>query len=167
MNDIKRLGPMATLRQNIPAQAQAELGRAVRYGIVGGVTALFFFLTIYLSVDWLGLSLPIATALGWAVAVPINFLTHKIWSFESQRSYGHSIPRYAFALLCSFAVNLAIVEGLVRFFSVHYLLAQLLAVPALLVTNYATLRLWVFRPVPSIYEAGETSPRGDMKTPPA
>ncbi|HYI29485.1 MAG TPA: GtrA family protein [Bradyrhizobium sp.] len=162
MNDLRRLGPIAALRQNIPAHAQAELARLIRYGIAGGITAIFFFLTIYLCVDGLGLSLSIATALGWAVAVPMNFLTHKIWSFESQRSYGHSIPRYAFALLCSFAINLAIAETLVRYFSMHYLLAQLLAVPALLATNYGTLRLWVFRPLPPAAEV-----TGDTTKPPA
>jgi putative flippase GtrA len=135
---------MGILRPQIKARVPAELGRIVRYATTGGVTALVFFLVIHLSVSRLDFGLATATALGWAVAVPINFLAHKLWSFESTRSYPYSIPRYGFALVCSFAVNLAIVEFLVQFLSLHYLLAQLLATPGLLATNYLTLRLWVF-----------------------
>ena len=114
-----------------------------RYCISGGVTAIVFFGLIYLSVDYCGLPVQVSIVTSALVAIPLNFFLHRIFSFRSSRNISHSVIRYVVAAIFSFMLNGIFLETLLdREF--HYLAAQLITSPLLLISNYFILWLWVF-----------------------
>jgi putative flippase GtrA len=117
--------------------------RFFRYCISGGATAIVFFGLIYLSVDYYVLPIHLSIVISALVAIPLNFFLHKIFSFRSSRNIPHSAIRYIVAATFSFMLNGLLLQVLLDI-KIHYLIAQLISSPLLLIANYFILWLWVF-----------------------
>lgn len=117
--------------------------RFFRYCISGGATAIVFFGLIYLGVDYYVLPIHLCIVISALISIPLNFFLHRIFSFRSSKSLSHSAVRYIVAAIFSFMLNGILLEFLLDQ-KIHYLVAQLIATPLLLISNYFILWLWVF-----------------------
>lgn len=123
---------------------ESQLRRLARYCINGMFTAGLFFAVIYGAVEWLRLHVQMATLTAAAVALPVNFLLHKHWVFRHAERFRRPLLRYVCAINASFLANGIMIDLLRERLALHYLLAQLIATPILLLTNYVVLESWVF-----------------------
>ena len=91
----------------------------------------------------------IATAAAVEIAVLHNFAWHECWTWRDRSGSGTAARLLRFHLsngLISIAVNVGLMRVLVGRLQMEYLLANLLAVTAGGVANFAASNYWVFRP---------------------
>lgn len=120
-----------------------RLMQFVRYCISGFMTAVVFFSLIYFFVNCFALPVHLSIILSALVSYPANFFLHKIFSFRSTRCTSHSAMRYIVAAICTFTINGILLQTLLEM-KIHYLIAQLILTPLLLISNYFILWIWVF-----------------------
>jgi putative flippase GtrA len=122
-----------------------QLATAYRFVVVGGVTALFYYAVLVLLIEVLGAPVMPASAAGYLLAVLLNYLLHHRWTFRSTAAHGTALARFALMLALGFVVNLLVMGFALNTLSLHYLLAQTLAIAVIATLNFAMSSLWVFR----------------------
>lgn len=113
------------------------LHRFLKYALVGGSTFLFDLLLIWLMTEFLRVPYWASTALGFLIAVSINYFVSRRFVFRgTQRKVHHG---YAYFILVAGGGALLVtgaVAALVSAFSLHYLLARILIACVMGVLNY-------------------------------
>ena len=74
----------------------------------------------------------------------MNYRLNHRYTFESDRSHGRALPRFALVALSGIAVNAAVVAAMIAFVSPNYLLAQVAATAVVLVSGFLVNRAWTF-----------------------
>ena len=111
--------------------------RFAKYTLVGGSTFLFDLALIWVMVEHLSISYPLATALGFVIAVSINYFISRRLVFKgTARRLDHGYLYFigiagGGALIVTGAVSL-----LVTMFALHYLVARVLVACVMGTTNY-------------------------------
>jgi putative flippase GtrA len=118
---------------------------APRFVVVGGLTLVVDISALKVGHDFLGLSLPLATASAFALAFVVNFGLSRQWAFASAEEtlVRRQLVRFVLLVAANLASTLLIVVGLVHL-SVYYLSAKLIAVAVNSVANFVLYRRWVF-----------------------
>lgn len=110
-----------------------------------GVLTFLVYLAVLVGLEALGASLALAGAGGYLVAVPLNYLLHKRWTFQCDAAHTHRLPRYLASFGLGFVLNAALLH-LARDESLAVqAAAQLAAILAVTLSNYLVINLWVFR----------------------
>ncbi|MEU8257327.1 GtrA family protein [Micromonospora inaquosa] len=115
----------------------------VRFLIVGGLSAITDTSALYLFHGVLGVWLPFATVLAFAVAFVVNFGLNRAWSFGSSGDVGGQAWRYLLLVLVNLALTVALVQGL-TWAGLPYLVAKVLTTGGLAVLNLFVSRKWIF-----------------------
>ena len=111
--------------------------RFLKYTMVGGSTFLFDLLLIYLMTEFLGVPYWASTALGFLVAVSINYFVSRRFVFKGTLRKIHHGYLYFIALAGGGALLVtAAVTGLVATFALHYLVARILVACVMGMANY-------------------------------
>ncbi len=119
--------------------------RAVRFCATGLLTAAVYLAVAWMFVEWAGLRPALAGAFAFLAAIPLNYLMHKLWSFESRRLHRQAMPRFLATIGTGLLINSAMIELLHTFGGLHYLIAQLLAMCCVIAWNFLAFDRWVFR----------------------
>jgi putative flippase GtrA len=129
----------------------------VRYGVSGVIGGLIQTAFLYVWVSVLGLEKTylVGLVLGFIVALVVNFLLQKYWTFQDSAS--HKIPRqlvlYSAVALSGLALNALLLAGSkalfahlgINFFHGWYVLVQLLIFCIVSVFNLTMNFLFTFR----------------------
>lgn len=118
--------------------------RAVRYLVVGGISALADIAALVLLREIAGIALGVAAGLAWAVGVAVNYALSARITFRARMS-GCSARRYLLLLLTNVVVTVVAVEGL-AVLGVPYLVTKAVALGLLALLNYVAYARWVFSP---------------------
>ena len=121
------------------------LVRAFRFGIVGVLTAVLHYGVLYLGVEAASLNATFASSLGFVVAVIFNYLMHYNWTFAEPAPHGRTLGRYLVMITCGFTINAGIMFASEQWWSLHYLLAQAVALVMVVLWNFVVSNTWVFR----------------------
>lgn len=125
--------------------ARSETGRRlIRFGIVGLATAALYAAVVAAGLAWLSLPLAAAGALGYALAVPLNYLAHKRFTFRSDAAHGSALPRFCAVFCWGFTVNTVILHVARDLPTLGKLAAQAGAIVLMSGSTYAAMSLWVF-----------------------
>lgn len=113
------------------------LRRFLKYMMVGGSTFLFDLLLIYLMTEFFGVPYWVSTAVGFLIAVSINYFIARRFVFKGTQRKIHHGYLYFIALAGggAFLVTAA-VAGLVAAFALHYLVARVLVACVMGTANY-------------------------------
>ena len=96
--------------------------------MIGGLAASADVATFQVLL-WQGMFRPLATTVGFSIAVCIHFTLNKIWTFKSyQRPVAHQFRTYAVVMAVALLVTQIVIEGLVRGFHVQPIVAKLVAI---------------------------------------
>ena len=96
---------MSELKRNVPLTL-------IRYGVVGLCTnAVGYFL--YLGVTWLGIGPKTAMSLLYAIGATLGFIGNRRWVFSHDGQALASMVRYWIAHTIGYAINFALLYGLV------------------------------------------------------
>jgi len=119
--------------------------KTMRFGVVGVLTAVLHYGLLYLGVAWLHLNATLASSLGFIIAVIFNYLMHYNWTFGEPAPHGRTLRRYLVMIGCGFLINAASMYLSEQVLGMHYLLAQALAMVAVVLWNFVLSNSWVFR----------------------
>jgi putative flippase GtrA len=115
----------------------------VRFVVVGGLSLLTNTAALYALHGVLGMWLPLAAALAFAISFVVNFGLNRMWTFESDGALAGHLWRYLALVLANLALNAALVTGLSAV-GVPYLLSQVIVTAMLSAANYVVSQRWIF-----------------------
>ncbi len=112
-----------------------RLKRFAKY-TASGVAAALAHLLVFSVASSVGVRLATASALGFCVAIAINYSLQYHWTFNYRGSHATAFRRYISVTVLSFFVNLAAFKILNDLFGVSPLLAQAIAIVTVFLFNF-------------------------------
>ena len=111
---------------------------------MGGITAVIHYGILYLCVEYLATGPTLGSSVGFVVSVMCNYLLHYSWTFGETAPHGPTLARYLVMISCGFAINGGLMWLASEVSQLNYLLAQAIALVAVLIWNFSLAQLWVF-----------------------
>ena len=99
---------------------------------------------LYLCVEFFAIPATLGSSVGFVIAVVCNYLLHYSWTFGETAPHGRTLARYGVMISCGFAINGGLMWLCSEFWQLNYLLAQAVALVAVLAWNFSVAQLWVF-----------------------
>jgi len=134
----------------------------MRFGIVGVLNTAVQFLVFVLLFRVLHVPMILASGLGYIAGIVNSYLLNRTWTFKvRRRRETREFLRFVAVNILAMGVNLGTLKFLVATWAVVPEVAQILAIGASLVVNFAGNKWWTFResPTPSQrYQADEPDP---------
>lgn len=132
------------------ASKRSQLNLSLRFSLVGGLTALIHYGSLYLGVNQLGWNSTVASSVGFVLAVSFNYFMHYGWTFAGGADYqppphGRTLLRYLVMIACGFMINGVIMALCAQLLQWHYFWAQAIASVAVVIWNFILANRWVFR----------------------
>lgn len=116
-------------------------GKLIRYAVVGTLT-----LVVYLAVGEVahrnGLAMGWQASLAFIAAVAFNYLLQQWWVFEGAGPTASTFPKYVVMVCVGYLINLTALKSLTA--HLPLLLAQLIAVTLVVLSNAGLAFTWVF-----------------------
>ena len=81
------------------------LGKLIRFGIVGVLTAVLHYGVLYIGVELVNAHATLASSVGFVVAVIFNYFMHYNWTFGEPAPHGRTLGRYLVMISCGFLIN--------------------------------------------------------------
>lgn len=111
--------------------------RFLKYTSVGVSTFLFDLLLIWLMTEFMGVPYWLSTALGFAIAVSVNYFVSRRFVFKGTERKIHHGYLYFIGVACGGALLItAAVTALVTTLALHYLVARVLVAGVVGIGNY-------------------------------
>lgn len=120
------------------------LSEVVRYGLSGTAAAVTLLAVLTLLVEVFGIMETLASAIGFACAVVVNYtLQHR---FVFARARGHTLyfPRYLAVTMGTLALNTALFWVLSSGLGIFYLASQAITIGVIVPINFAINRSFTF-----------------------
>jgi putative flippase GtrA len=121
------------------------MGRAIRFALVGGVSTLAHALLTHWTVSRLLVAPTTATVIGYLLAIPLNFLLQRTFTFRSGQSLRRELPKYLVVHGLNIGGSFLIMYAITNLAGADYrwgILATMVVVPAMV---FAAMNVWVFR----------------------
>ena len=122
--------------------------KAARFALVGGISTLAYGVFTLGAVQRLALSPLVATIFGYLLAIPLNYLLQRLFTFRSTTAMRHELPRFLVVHGLNMAGSFAIMLLVVEVMHADYrwgVIATMTAVPVLV---FVAMDAWVFRRMP-------------------
>jgi putative flippase GtrA len=120
------------------------LFKFVKFGIVGLGGILVNTLVLFLLYQIARLPLVMASAAAVEAAIVNNFVWNNHWTFEERGISLHRFAKFNFVSLGGLVITTLVLYYLVSSMSVHYLVANLLAVGAGTLWNFGLSLYWTW-----------------------
>jgi putative flippase GtrA len=121
-----------------------EFTKIIRFVGVGMLSAAVYALATALAISVLGADATLASAAGYAIAIPVNFVLQRSYSFNSKGALKVEAPKYSVVqganLLLSAAAMAVVVEGL----GLHYAYGMIAVIATIPILTYLAMNQWVF-----------------------
>lgn len=147
-NGSEELAPQAPrlVTPHGPAKSLLSAGPSSlvqRFLLVAGSNSVIGFALIY-SLLFAGLGAEGANFIGYAIMLPLSYVTHARISFQRREIKIMAFWKYVIAVLVSYTLNFAVLVALTRFVSVSRYLAQIPAFATYGLVFFCLNRLFVF-----------------------
>lgn len=118
----------------------------IRFCITGLITAIVYLLLCFLLVDVIHFSAELSGFISFIAILPLNYLLHKLWSFESRHMHRKTIPKFATVIALGMLINSVLIHLLLIELNIHYLYIQFIAMCLVIIWNFGMFKWWVFQP---------------------
>lgn len=150
-----------SLRGEVLSAGLQHGGRVLRFGSVGLVGVGVNYLVLYLLAGVSGINHVLAAVFATETAILSNFALNHRWTFKDRRSKASLwklAARYNFFTLGGLGISVAVLAGLTYLLGLGYLFANLFAIGAATLWNYAANNRWTWsvRTVNPALDAAET-----------
>jgi dolichol-phosphate mannosyltransferase len=138
-------------------------GRFMRFAAVGGTGVVVNSGLLFVFVNKVGLGPLAAAAIATEVSILSNFALNDRWTFRAFRGGASRFARasrYNLNALGGFGLSLAVLGGLVHLLSIHYMLANLVAIGTATLWNYISNVRWTW---PALQTARLDARRGSRR----
>lgn len=120
------------------------LGVIGKYVVSGGLAAIAHFAILIGLVELFGVSPTVASAIGFFVAIFVNYSFQYHWTFKSSISHSTAFGRYLSVTLAMLGVNTAIFWTLNERIGVPYIASQVVATGIVLIFNFLINHFYTF-----------------------
>ncbi|MBS9478338.1 GtrA family protein [Ancylobacter radicis] len=128
---------------------QPLLDRFLRFGAIGILSGAVFTVVTSFVASYTDLGPTIASAIGYAASLPLNFLGNRSYSFRSRSRWTGDLARYGALHALNLLLTTLSMGTVVGIFELHYgfgIAAAVLLVPLM---NFLIMNFWVFDSSPS------------------
>ena len=128
---------MRFLKSDLPKQL-------VGYGIAGLMASAVHLAVLYALVEFLLVAKTLASAIGFAAAIPVNYFIQYHFVFQSSVGHVRGFLRYLEVTLFFAAVNTGLFYTLLNFTSMNYIVIQIITIITVAVLNFVVNRQFTF-----------------------
>ncbi|HVS68670.1 MAG TPA: GtrA family protein [Mycobacteriales bacterium] len=139
--------PVAVLvaeSQDHSAARPSLIASLIRFAVTGFASLGTDFAILYALYKGAGISLSLATIVGLAGAVVVNYTLNRNWTFQARASHGGTLPRYALLVGVNVVTTVVIVDGLTHA-GLYFLWSKVVAVAVNATINFTSSRYWIFK----------------------
>jgi len=125
--------------------------RVVKYVVSGGTAAAANLLLLFFFTDILNIWYVISAVLAFSIAFVISFIFQKFWTFEDRSTDGVHVQAVAYLVvaLINLCLNTFLIYCFVEFFSIHYLVAQIISGILIACESFFVYRRFIFKNIQS------------------
>ncbi len=137
--------PLSAYGARFAGRIAAHARCLVRFGLVGASGVVVNTALLYLLIEVGGLNHLVAALLATEAAILSNFALNDRWTFRDSKPAASVVRRafrYNLIALGGLAISVAVLAVLTYFADFHYLFANLFAIGAATLWNYAASRSW-------------------------
>lgn len=120
-----------------------------RYCIVGGLAALLHFMVLIALVEGFQVVPTWASAIGFCLAVILNYVLQYYWTFAADGSHGRMFSLFAVFAVLTLVINTGVFWLCNEAADLPYLLSQVIATGTVVLINFQLNRRYVFCAEPS------------------
>ncbi|ALK08666.1 GtrA family protein [Blastochloris viridis] len=125
------------------------LGRLLRQFIafagVGVVASIAHYAVLAVLVEGAAVRASLAALAGFTVGGIVSYLLNRRYTFDSARSHGAAVPRFALVAAGAFVLTGLLMEAFTAHFGLHWLVAQVITTLIVLIWTFVGNRFWTFR----------------------
>lgn len=118
------------------------------YACVGTVGTAVQYAILMLGVGMLGAAPVVASSVGASLGALTNYWLNHRFTFRSGKAHLQTSARFFLVAAAGLIVNGAVVDAAMRFLDAHYLVAQVIATAAVLLSGFVANRIWTFKEEP-------------------
>jgi putative flippase GtrA len=119
---------------------------ALRFAIIGVLSSLVFTTVTATCVSMLAIDHKLASTCGYLVALPLNFIGNRRFSFRSSNGLAGDAGRFLLLHAGNLIVTVLAMGAIVDLLGLHYSAGIVAAVIIVPVVNFLVMQWWVFRP---------------------
>jgi len=141
---------VATIR-DLARTNRAEMGRFIKFAIVGTIGAVGDFGILNLGIQVFGLAKWLANTFSFSAAVISNFTWNRLWTYPESRSEPlfRQLGQFALVNLVGYAINQAVFLSLDRYVFTDwgawgYNASKAIAIGIVLFWNFGINRIWTY-----------------------
>jgi putative flippase GtrA len=116
----------------------------VRYCIAGGIAAAAQFVVLAALVEFMAVEPLVASAIGFVIAVLINYVLQYRFTFEATDAHSSALPKFAAIACAGLLLNVCLFWLGNSAAGLPYLLAQVIATGCVVIFNFTLNRRFVF-----------------------
>ncbi len=117
----------------------------LKFALVGAVGTVVQYAVLWEFVQFLSISAPVSSAIGFALGSVVNYALNYLFTFASKKSHIEAATRYYLIVAVAFVINYGLMEFLISGQHWNYWHAQLLTTSIGLCWNFSGSRWWAFR----------------------
>lgn len=125
-------------------EVDSQAGTAARFVIVGVTTAILYFILFYGMRSLLGWLPLLASAIAYLAGFVFAYLCHNYWTFRSQVSVRHSLPRYSLLQIVCLCLTAGLTQALYFAFEFEEWIVSAISTALAAGMSYVVSTLWVF-----------------------
>jgi len=129
----------------MPLANHPEFHRLLVFGFVGALNTAVCYALYAALIQVLGWNHNLALVADYAFGAVLGFVAHRIATFSDRAHVKRAFSKYLTALMVLFALNLAVLDGIVESGLLEPMGAQLVAMLLVTAVSYVLQRQWVFR----------------------
>ncbi len=121
-----------------------EFVRLVRFGLVGGSSAVVYATVLLSLVHFLGTGSVVSSALAFVAAIPVSFFGQKYFTFQSQGTVKRELPAYLLLQGVNLIASVFVTYTVVDLFGMSHFFGILAVVIVITMVSYAAMALAIF-----------------------
>jgi putative flippase GtrA len=123
-----------------------EVGRVLRFGVVGIAATLVYIAAAMFADEWLGFTAVAGAIVGQAASTAVSYFGHLHYSFRVKSDHRVFLWRFVLIALLALALNIGVSWALTDVFGISHRIAIAVLAVLIPITNYLCNRFWVFLP---------------------
>lgn len=127
------------------SKQRALLRQFIYFATIGLTGTSVHYLTLWIGVDYLLVSAPKASAVGYMFGSVVNYLMNYFFTFSSSKAHKEAASKYFFVVGIGWCINLGLMSFFVSYLKWFYWIAQLMTTATCLIWNFSGSRWWAFR----------------------
>lgn len=118
----------------------------LKFGLIGLLNTLVHYLTFIILFKLAGIHMLVASSIGYMLGIINSFFLNRKWTFQVKGN-NWRVEAFKFFVVNAFslAINLLLLETLVKYLYLRPELSQILAIAGSLVVNFWGNKMWTFK----------------------